>query len=67
MLYVQIAGFVISGVQSIMCYCCLLYTSERRKTVAALVSERTGLESELMAVSEEIAGITGISGLSLTE
>lgn len=41
--------------------------AERRKTVAALVSERTGLESELMAVSEEIAGITGISGLSLTE
>ncbi|BDI81162.1 hypothetical protein [Enterobacter hormaechei] len=41
--------------------------AERRKTVAALVSERTGLESELAAVSEEIAGITGISGLSLTE
>ncbi|EBA3894124.1 hypothetical protein C3509_19075 [Salmonella enterica] len=41
--------------------------AERRKTVAALVSERTGLESELEAVSEEIAGITGISGLSLTE
>lgn len=41
--------------------------AERRKTVAALVSERTGLESELVAVSEEIAGITGISGLSLTE
>ncbi|MFL9138264.1 hypothetical protein AB9E70_03665 [Escherichia coli] len=41
--------------------------AERRKTVAALVRERTGLESELAAVSEEIAGITGISGLSLTE
>ncbi|STD18211.1 Uncharacterised protein [Enterobacter asburiae] len=37
------------------------------RPVAALVSERTGLESELAAVSEEIAGITGISGLSLTE
>lgn len=41
--------------------------AERRKTVAALVSERAGLESELAAISEEIAGITGISGLSLTE
>ena len=41
--------------------------AERRKTVAALVSERTELESALDAVSEEIAGITGIRGLSLTE
>ena len=41
--------------------------AERRKTVAALVSERTELESALDTVSEEIAGITGISGLSLTE
>ncbi|EPW5944236.1 hypothetical protein ACWNDH_004454, partial [Yersinia enterocolitica] len=41
--------------------------ADRRKTVAALVSERAGLESELEAVREEIAGITGISGLSLTE
>ncbi len=40
--------------------------ADRRKTVAALVSERTGLESELAALSEEIAGITGISGLSLS-
>ena len=41
--------------------------AERRKTVAALVSERAELESALDAVSQEIAGITGISGLSLTE
>ena len=41
--------------------------ADRRKTVAALVSERAELESALDAVSEEIAGITGISGLSLTE
>ena len=41
--------------------------ADRRKTVAALVSERAELESALDAISEEIAGITGISGLSLTE
>ncbi|MGS4525125.1 hypothetical protein [Enterobacter roggenkampii] len=41
--------------------------ADRRKTVAALVSERAELESALDAVSQEIAGITGISGLSLTE
>ncbi|WP_249415243.1 hypothetical protein [Enterobacter hormaechei] len=41
--------------------------ADRRKTVAALVSERAELESALDAVSREIAGITGISGLSLTE
>lgn len=41
--------------------------ADRRKTVAARVSERAELESALDAVSEEIVGITGISGLSLTE
>ena len=37
------------------------------KTVAALVNERTKLEIELKSVSEEIAGITEISNLSMTE
>ena len=41
--------------------------ADRRKTVAALVNERTKLEIELKSVSEEIAGITEISNLSMTE
>ncbi|MFB9087505.1 hypothetical protein LU604_17785 [Erwinia tracheiphila] len=41
--------------------------ADRRKIVAALVSERKQVDTELNVVIAGILGITGIDGLSLSE